>query len=244
MMRSVRNVPLWLAMLIVQMLWTAGLTQASGLQPLDDRALGQVIAREGVALDFFYRMNANSDGSPVAALNNCQTEGAGNPNPCAIAITVDQRPGMWIMMKDMYGVQNVHSLWLDGGRYEESGSILSLRTVHGLNTLSNRHADPTRFHDELGNCMIKPGATGSACNVTGLPSLVMQYGNTNDSFTVPDVEWSLNIGRVAVQYDVGATPAYMLDQTGSFMSYNIGDFRGAYHPAEIFYDGRVLMFGF
>lgn len=228
----------------VPVLLSASLAHASELQPLDDGDLGQVVAREGVSLDFFYRMNANEDGSPVAALNDCQTEGAGNPNPCAIAITVDQRPGMWVMMKDMYGVQKVNSLWMDGGRMEDDGGTLKLRTVHGLSDLSNRHADPTRFHDESGNCMLKPGAVGNDCNVSNLPALVMQYGNTDGSFLQPDVEWSLNIGRVTVQYDVGATPAYMLDQPGSFMSYKIGDFRGVNHPAEIFYDGAVLMYGF
>lgn len=211
-----------LAVLLASISATA---HAQTLVPLDEDEMALVVGREGVALDFEYGMNAGPDSQPLASLDNCQGQG----NLCNLAITLNNRPDMWVMLKDMYGMMRLNTMWLDGG---ETDSALAN---------SNAHADPTRFHDQAGNCLIKPGATGAACNANNLPALLIQYPGSDSVFEV-DVEWHLYIGRATVQHG----PDSFLpvnDAPGSFMSYQITDMRGGQREAHFDYDGRVLMFG-
>lgn len=214
----------WLSVALIGSV--SALAQAAGLMPLDEEEMAQVVGREGVALDFEYGMNAGPDSRPLASLDYCQ----GTGNLCNLAVTLNNRPDMWVMLKDMYGMMRINTIWLDGGETNDALSV------------SNSHADPTRFYDQADNCLIKPGQTGAGCNAADLPALVIQYPGSNNHFEV-DVEWHLYIGRATVQHGPESyLPAH--DAPGSFMSYQITDMRGGQLEAHFDYDGRVLMFGF
>lgn len=255
---------------------------AQGLTPLDDSQLAGVTGREGVAMDFDYGLNAfkadttigstsykRGDPLPLSLLmddssltdpgatttgwNGCAFNGASAANACSMAISTNNRPGMWLVLKDMWAVLKMHNFWIDGGRVSESGGVYTL-SLPGNNvnnntpdsyTLSNANADESRFYDAAGNCLLANKSVGS-CNMAGLPLLVMRYDPLNAANNKADVTWHLHIGRVAIQGNSTtantAAPAYMTDQAGSFMTYVVSDFNQ--NEANIHYGGRVLMFGF
>lgn len=254
---------------------------AAGLAPLDDTQLASVTGREGVAMDFDYGLNAFKEDTTIGSTtykrgdpltrallednsslsdptatttgwNGCARISATDPNACSMAISTNNRPGMWLTLKDMWAVLKMHNFWIDGGRVTESGGTYTLtlpgsKTFTSPITLSNANADETRFYDASGNCLLNgktAGGTGSTgCNMAGLPLLVMQYDPLNAANNKADVTWHLHIGRIAIQGDNGsAAPAYMRDDAGSFMTYVVQDFNQ--NEAKIHYGGRVLMFGF
>lgn len=212
-----------------------------GLIPLDDIQLSGVTGREGVALDFVYTMNAHYEdgpgyaaGDPLASLNDC----SGLYNPCSLGITVNNREGMWVMLKDMYGIQKINNFWLDGMETANVGTVVGV-------------ADESRFMDG-GNCVLPGGGSRTPClpGSPSMPALAMQYGPHADSSDggfdtfETDVEWHLHIGRVTVQYDDPVNGLAYLpanDKPGSFMSYQITDMHQT--AAKFDYDGRVVMFG-
>lgn len=254
---------------------------SAGLAPLDDVQMAGVSGREGVALDFDYGMNVfkvdttyggknykRGDPLPRALLednasltdptatifgrNGCVTLGAGVPGDCTLAIATNNRPGLWVILKDMWAILKMHDFWVDGGKVSVVSGQYKL-TLPGSSTfttpfdLSNANADETRFYESskpVGSRCLLAGKTEGSCNMSGLPLLVMQYDPLNKANNKPDVTWHLHIGRVAMQgkTDNSGTPAYMLDQPGSFMSYQVSDFN--HNEANIHYGGRVLMFGF
>lgn len=258
-------------------LLAAASASAATLTPINDVQLASVTGQEGVALNFDYGMNAFKEDTtigsttykrgdpltrallednpslsdPAATIygwNGCARIGASTPNACSLAVATNNRPGMWVILKDMWAVLKMHDFWIDGGRVSESGGDYSLslpgsKTYTSSFALSNDNADPTRFYDEAGNCLLAGKSAGAGCNMSGLPALVMHYDPLNAANNKPDVTWHLHIGRVAIQGDASdGTPAYMLDQQGSFMSYQVTDFNQ--NEAKIHYGGRVLMFGF
>ena len=213
----------------------------TGLTPLDDGQLSGITGREGVALDFTYTMNAYYEdgpgyaaGDPLSSLANCE----GLHNPCSLGIAVNNRDGMWIMLKDLYGIQKIRNFWLDGMETANVG------TVAGV-------ADERRFMDGA-NCVLPGGGSRTPClpGSPSMPALAMQYGPHGDSSDggfdtfEADVEWHLHIGRVTVQYDDPVNGLAYLpanDQAGSFMTYQITDMHQ--NAAKFDYDGRVVMFG-
>jgi len=255
---------------------------AASLQPLDDAQLSNVSGREGVSLDFDYGLNAFKEdttyngenykrGDPlprsllednpglsdpaatVYGWNGCARIGANEANACSMAIGTNNRPGMWVILKDMWAVLKMHNFWIDSGRVgactgtgANATCALNLpgsSTYTGTFAMSNANADETRFYDATGNCLLG-GKTNGNCNMSGLPALVMQYDPLNAANDKADVTWHLHIGRIAMQGNENntGTPAYMVDQPGSFMSYQVSDFNQ--NEAKLHYGGRVLMFGF
>lgn len=226
---------------VATLMAASGFVQAMELEPLADAELSQVVGREGVALDFEYRMNADDEGNPLASLNKCQGSVGNGANPCSLAITVNNREGMWVMLKDMYGVQKINSIWLDGGSFEGSGDNLTLEYAGKTLPLSNKHPDTTRFLASEGHCLL-PGKDPSNCLADGLLGMVIQYEGSHTEFE-EDVTWHLHIGRATVQFqEPGQPEPYLQDKPGSFLSYQIRDFHQ--NEAKIDYDGRVIMFGF
>lgn len=251
---------------------------SAGLAPLDDAQMAGVSGQEGVALDFDYGMNVfkvdttyggknykRGDPLPRALLednasltdptatqfgrNGCAFVSATEPNACSLAIATNNRPGLWVILKDMWAVLKMNNFWIDGGRVSVVGGQYKL-SLPGSSTfttpfdLSNANADETRFYGQSNDCLLAGRTAGVDCNMNGLPALVMQYDPLNKTNNKADVTWHLHIGRVAMQgkADNSGTPAYMLDQPGSFMSYQVSDFNQ--NEAKLHYGGRVLMFGF
>ena len=221
---------------IVLVTLLSSFVMAEGLTALGDSELSQIAGREGVALDFTYAMNAyetdrdgHEAGDPLASLANCSDL----QNPCSLGITVSNRDGLWVMLKDLYGIQKINNFWIDGRETKDVSYNPAL-------------ADTSRFDDGAG-CVL-PGDSGAACTASArqLPALAMSYGPASgDGYATfeTDVEWHLHIGRVSVQYDDAGGAAYLPanDKPGSFMSYQITDMHQK--MAKFDYDGAVIMYG-
>lgn len=200
---------------------------ATGLQPMDEEALGNVTGQEGIALDLELRQNADANGNPLASLDDCSGVG----NPCLMAVQFNNRTdlgGEWLMIKDFYGVIRMNDLWLDGADTPSSASPYS---------------NPEIFRNGAGTCLLnsQPG-----CIPNNVPALMMHFPGDYDTFE-EDIEIFLNIGRMSVQYGAnGFLPAS--DDDKSFLSLRISDLRTSSGvpnpPAVIDIDGGIKLIGF
>ncbi|MGJ3255792.1 MAG: DUF6160 family protein [Alcanivorax sp.] len=189
-----------------------------GMEKLEDSQMANVTGQEGVALDLEFRVNADSDGNALASVDNCQ----GLANPCNLALQFANRDatgGEWLVLKDMYGVLRFNDLQLDGSR---------------LPALSSAFANPSRFEDQSGNCLLP-----NDCTPNDSLALLLTFPETA-GFNA-DIEWRLNIGRAAVQFGPeGFLPAN--DNGGSFLGLAIGD--TVTDIARIDIDGGIQLYGF
>lgn len=201
---------------------------AVGLQPLDEEALGNVTGKEGIALDFELRQNADANGNPLASLNNCSGVG----NPCLLAVQFNERTdlgGEWLVIKDFYGVMRLNDLWLDGENTPGSAS---------------GYANANVFRKGV-DCLLI-GSNETSCIPNNVPALMMHFPGTYAAFE-DDIELFLNIGRMSVQYGAaGFLPAN--DDGKSFLSLRISDLRTSSGvpnpPAVIDIDGGIKLIGF
>lgn len=191
---------------------------ALAMELLKDEQMANVTGQEGVALDLEFRVNADSDGNALASVGNCQ----GLANPCNLALQFANRDaagGEWLVLKDMYGVLRFNDLQLDGSR---------------LPAVSSAFANPSRFEDQSGNCLLP-----NTCTPNDSLALLLTFPET-PGFNA-DIEWRLNIGRAAVQFGPeGFLPAN--DNGGSFLGLAIGD--TVTDIARIDIDGGIQLYGF
>ena len=191
---------------------------ALAMELLKDEQMANVTGQEGVALDLEFRVNADSDGNALASVSNCQ----GLANPCNLALQFANRDaagGEWLVLKDMYGVLRFNDLQLDGSR---------------LPALSSAFANPSRFEDQNGTCLLS-----NDCTPNDSLALLLTFPETA-GFNA-DIEWRLNIGRAAVQFGPeGFLPAN--DNGGSFLGLAIGD--TVTDIARIDIDGGIQLYGF
>ncbi|MCB1837139.1 MAG: hypothetical protein KDH99_05910 [Alcanivoracaceae bacterium] len=202
---------------------------ATGLQPMDEEALGNVTGQEGIALDLELRQNTDADGNPLASLGNCSGVG----NPCILAVQFNNRTdlgGEWLVAKDFYGLMRFNDLWLDGAD-----------TPNGASPYSN----PGIFRNGAGDCLLT-GSNQAGCIPNYVPALMMHFPGTYATFE-EDIEIFLNIGRMSVQYGAnGFLPSS--DDGESFLSLRISDLRTSSGvpnpPAVIDIDGGIKLIGF
>jgi|DeeseametaMP1372_FD_contig_123_3566_length_3781_multi_8_in_1_out_0_2 hypothetical protein len=191
---------------------------ALSMEKLEDAQMANVTGQEGVALDLELRVNADSDGNALSSVGNCQ----GLANPCNLALQFANRDaagGEWLVLKDMYGVLRFNDLQLDGSR---------------LPALSSAFANPSRFEDQSGNCLLP-----TDCTPNDSLALLLTFPDT-PGFNA-DIEWRLNIGRAAVQFGPeGFLPAN--DNGGSFLGLAIGD--TVTDIARIDINGGIQLYGF
>jgi len=191
---------------------------ALAMELLKDEQMANVTGQEGVALDLEFRVNADSDGNALDSVGNCQ----GLANPCNLALQFANRDavgGEWLVLKDMYGVLRFNDLQLDGSR---------------LPALSSAFANPSRFEDQNGICLLP-----NDCTPNNSLALLLTFPETA-GFNA-DIEWRLNIGRAAVQFGPeGFLPAN--DNGGSFLGLAIGD--TVTDIARIDINGGIQLYGF
>lgn len=197
---------------------------ASELLALDDSELSGVTGQEGIALDVELRINTDASGAPLASLNDCSGVG----NPCTLAVQFNNRlggGGEWLVLKDTYGLLRINNLWLDAGETP---------------LLSSLYPNPRRFLNQDGSACLTGQGSAPNCTANGLPALTMTFPGTVGVFET-DVNWSLNIGRMAVQYGAeGFLPGN--DNNRSFVGIRIDD--RIYDNARIDIDGSVSLIGF
>lgn len=192
-------------------------------KPLSDQDLSEVSGQSGIALDLELRVNADESGSPLSSLNSCT--GAGNP--CLLAVQFNNRDsggGEWLVLKDYYGFMKLNNFYLDSD---------TMPLVDG------NYANPSRFYNEDGTACLS-GGTYPNCNVNGSAAMKMSFPGFSNVFE-DDIEWHLNIGRVAVQYGANGFLAAN-DNNKSFLGVRISDMSQT--MARIDVDGSISLLGF
>lgn len=195
-------------------------SQADGLQPLADQELASVSgqAGQGVQLSLTLRNNVDADGDPMGC--------TGALNPCRMGLEFSAREGIWLMLKDYYGVLQINDLRIDNA------------LLPGSNT---SYHDPDRFLSPEGDCLI------SGCNPAGLLSLRTYYPFHKEVGVYNDLNLFTHIGRVALEYDdtVNNIPGYMRDvATGSVLGWRASDSQALNAPAQMRFEGEAYVFGF
>lgn len=183
-------------LILVSSLLFAGAGQA--LEQMDDSALSAISGREGIALDLELTINADSNGNPLSNLSYCSGVG----NPCVLGLLFANRNaggGEWLVIKDFFGVLRFNDLQLDASR---------------LPATSSAYANPERFEDLSGTCMI------AGCDPSGGLAALFSFPET-PGFNA-DVEWRWDIGRGAVQFGAnGFLPS--ADNNASFVGVRVAD---------------------
>lgn len=196
---------------------------SSELPALDDQELSLVTGQEGIAIDLELRVNADSSGTPLSSLGNCE----GTGNPCLMAIQIGNRNaggGEWLSIKDLYGVMRINDLQLDGGRLPDETSD---------------YPNLSRFLATDGSCLLDGSLSPGDCQPNDRLAAVFSFPETS-GFNA-DVEWFLNVGRMSVQFgEEGYWAAN--DDGASFVGIRIADMVN--DVAEIDVGGRVYFYGF
>lgn len=187
------------------------------MQPLDDASLAAVEGRAGIQLTLRLRNNVTQDGTPI----NC----SGTLNPCRFGLEFADRSGIWLMMKDYYGSFSINDIRLEGTN---------------LPSVNTGYQDSDRFlANDLAACLI-PG-----CDTRGRQALNIFYPGNKGAGVYNDLTFFVNVGRVALEFDDGATPGFQRDvATGSVLGFRASDSSGLNSPNRARIEGNAYVFGF
>lgn len=197
--------------------------RVSGMVALADEVMQNITGQEGVSLDIEVRLNTDANGVPLTTLSSC----AGNNNPCKLGIAFNNRPNLWLMLKDYYGTINIPKLYIDKTNAPATVSA---------------YKDLTRFQDGAGGCLLGAGKT-TACvdaDIQNQPALKLSAPGVTGTFE-NDILMNLFVGRVAIES--GAT-GYDNDANGTFLGLQLRDTSTSAPQARIDVDGHIAMFGF
>lgn len=198
---------------------------AASLQSLDDASLSGVVGQEGIAMDLGLYLNTDTNGDPLAALDNCK-----GTSKCNIALQFNNRlnaGGEWLVLKDVSASIRLKSLLINAAFSSATAS---------------KYADSSRFANAGKTLCIPSGAAYSATTCAGsvLDKPVLQFSYKGDAATFEtDTEMFVSIGRMAVQYGANGPST---DQNGSFMGVLVSDLTQRH--AKIDFDGKVFVSGF
>ncbi|PTQ89527.1 DUF6160 family protein [Agitococcus lubricus] len=191
--------------------------------PLDDQELRGTTGQAGVALDLEMRLNANADGSPLAAAPYNSCTGLNGNNACRMAWQANNRTNEWLVYKNFYMVLKLNNLRLDATTLPSTSSV---------------YADANRFKDSTGACIL------AGCTPNGLPALKLSFaGNA----TTTEVDYEI-LANGVLSMEVSAA-GYSASTNPGYNGFRVADSNGAYVSgqnltAKIDIDGRVLVYGF
>jgi hypothetical protein len=209
--------------LLSVLLLAASCAQAGGLVELSDNELGSVEAQQGVLLNLKLRNNVDANNTPIGC-----TAVVGTPNPCRMGLEFAARTGTWLMLKEYFGTFQLKDLRLD---------------IVFLPTTASGYQDASRF-DANGNA----GCTAPllpACSPNGRPALQLTFPGTDGPAVYDDFLSFLNIGRVWLEFDNGATPGMQRDTSANSMfGVRMSDSRALNEPAHMRFIGKGLVYGF
>ncbi|MFN3712123.1 MAG: DUF6160 family protein [Alcanivoracaceae bacterium] len=189
---------------------------AAAMEPLDDVELSDVSGAEGVQLTLRLRNNVDSTGSPIGC--------SGYLNPCRMGIEFAGREGVWLMLKDYYGVLGINDIRLEG-------DILPVSNTPYFNA--------SRFLGADGGCLV------ASCNPIGMQAVRISYPFSKLVGQYEDFTLLMNIGRTSLEFDDGLTPGYMRDAaSGSVLGFRMADSQGLNAPSRARFDGVAYVFGF
>ena len=204
----VRSLVLMLSLLASAMTWS--------MEPMEDEQLAMVRGQEGVQLTLRLRNNVAANGTPI----NC----SGLLNPCRMGLEFSGRAGIWLMLKDYYGVLAINDIRLEGDL---------------LPAANTGYQDASRFTNTAGSCLI------AGCDPRGLQAVRVTYPFSKAVGEYNDFTLLMNIGRTALEFDNGATPGYMRDAAaGSVLGFRMADSSSLNAPSRARFDGVAYVFGF
>lgn len=191
----------------------------SAMEAVEDGELAEITGMEGVQLTLRLRNNVDANGDPIGC--------SGNLNNCRMGLEFSGREGIWLMLKDYYGVVEINDVRLEG-------SVLP--------STNTPYFDVSRFLDsEDGECLI------FECNPAGTQAVRVTYPEGKAPGEYSDLTVLINIGRTALEYDdaLTSTPGYMRDAaTGSVLGFRMADSRALNAPSQSRFDGAAYVFGF
>lgn len=194
----------------------AACAPALAMEALEDEALSAVHGQQGVIFDIALQNNVDDSGNPIGC--------SGALNPCRFGLELADQEGAWLMFKEFYG-----SLRLTGLQVE----------VDFLPETGTGFAEPDRFRDTNGNCLIED------CDPRGEMSLKLNFPENKQAGVYEDLRILVNIGRTALEFDNGATPGFDRDAaSGSFLGYRLSDSIAPNAEARARFNGDAHVFGF
>ena len=204
---------------------------ANEMASLNDEELSGVSARQGIALNFEMLINATLNDSGNVVPDNCPTSAlvaSGTPD-CRFALQFNGIEDAWLVVKEYYGIFKLNAVRIDGVRTQNS--------VSGYCDA----ACQARF--------------GVGFDPDDRPAIQMSYDHSdlgsNTAF-YNDAEIFLHAGKVAAEFnqtDPGGNiivPGYLRNETpGSAIGLRMADgVNGAGGPAQMRFDGNMMMYGY
>lgn len=188
---------------------------AQPLQVLSDTDMADVSGREGIAMNIGWHINATLSGSTVTKVP-CSVP----TTECRLGLSFADRPGIWLVMKDYYGIIALNAVWIDAATSPATNSV---------------HYDASRF------------PVGYSPN--NKPMIQLSYDHSSlgaSQAYYGDALYYLHAGRVTAEFDSGGTPGYLRNSvTGAPLSLRAADGpNGINGPAQIRFDGKMQMYGF
>lgn len=204
---------------------------AGEMAELSETDLSGVAGQAGIAMNVEWAINASASGSTVTPVA-CPTSAmhANGTPECRIALEFADRAGIWLVMKNYYGLVRLNKVWVDAARTRSTAS--------GYSNAASVARFPVAF------------------NPNNLPAVQLSYDHSALAATTSfygDAEMFLNVGRLTAEFDCApsgapvvcgtATPGYLRDAvTGTPLSLRVAD--GANGTAQIRFDGKMQMYGF
>lgn len=228
------------------------------LQPLSDNEMENVAGREGVLLSMEYYLNAIKTDKPATTGAHDTDYCAGDYMNCRFTWQVANREqgashsglsntaGEWLVYKDGHLSLAITRLSLDGAYLDEAVSAQGATYPTWFR--------PAKFQDATGSCLLDGGCTVSA--FADMPGLKTHYPLTSGSYDSAskissgynDVRLGLQVSGLAVEYDNGLTPGWMLNSPGSssvgssFAGLAVRDNNS--HQAGFAIGGNFYLYGF
>lgn len=201
------------------------LAQAQTLTPLSEDAMSRVAGGEGIAMTLELGINASISGNSVTPIA-CPAQTA----DCRLALQFNDRSGIWVVIKNYYGLIRLKKVWIDAAVTPATPSLYA------------------------GNPYLVSGGSP----VTALNSPVVQLSYDHSSLTNPltsfydDASYYVSMGRISAEFDspmppaAVTTPGYLANATpGSVIGLRVADGpNGVNGAAQIRFDGKMQMYGF
>jgi hypothetical protein len=190
---------------------------------LSESELAAVNAQQGVLFNAHVRNNVDAGLAPIGC-----TAVVNAPNPCRLGLEFAARAGTWLMLKEYFGTFQIRDLRMD---------------VEALPATNTIYRDVTRF--DAGGSAACGNPLLPSCNPAGRPALKLTYPGADSPATYEDFLSFLNIGRVWLEFDSGATPGFQRDTSlNSMFGVRMSDSRALNEPAHMRFLGKSYVYGF
>lgn len=219
------------------------------LHSLEDEALGDVVAQQGIAFNLEFRINAQADGSapPVAECPDIGVLTGGTS--CRLAVSLADQDGNWIVMKGYRGIMKLSNIRIDAVNLPSSWTTHSgsgaTQSINLCNAWSGTTC--TGYYNPNGTPSIQLTSGPWATALAGTTTVYNTFLNTD---VYKELTLAMHIDKLTYEFDGAGTPGYLRNSvTGAPISYHIANGISASNPypsapAQIRLDGRLQVFGY